>query len=147
MLANVSVPVAVGTKSLASTPLTDLLNATRARTVCKGILRSIAGLGVVENRVEILPQSLVDQVGPEPKKAAVPATITLNPDGSLVSFVLDAKFAGDGHRLELKYDFKFTGPASLQDMPKLPDAAQITVLPDRAAMDAFYQRLGKAQGS
>lgn len=31
----------------------DLLNATRARTVCKGILRSIAGLGVVENRVEM----------------------------------------------------------------------------------------------
>jgi hypothetical protein len=101
----------------------------------------------VQNRVEILPQSLVDRIGPELKKAAVPATITLNPDGSLESFVLDAKFAGDGHRLELKYDFKFTGPASLQDMPKLPDASQITVLPDRAAMDDFYRRLGEAQGS
>jgi hypothetical protein len=101
----------------------------------------------VKNRVEILPQSLVDQVGPELKKAAVPATITLNPDGSLSSFVLEAKFAGDGHQLELKYDFRFTGKASLQDMPKLPDASQITVLPDRAAMDEFYRRLGEAQGS
>ena len=101
----------------------------------------------VKNRVEVLPQSLVDQIGPELKKAAVPATITLNPDGSLVSFVMEAKFGGDGHQLELKYDFRFTGKASLQDMPKLPDAAQITVLPDRAAMDAFYRRLGEAQGS
>jgi len=101
----------------------------------------------VKKRVEILPQSLVDQIGPELKKAAVPATITLNPDGSLVSFVMEAKFTGDGHQLDLKYEFRFTGKASLQDMPKLPDASQITVLPDRAAMDDFYRRLGEAQGS
>ncbi len=101
----------------------------------------------VKNKVEILPQSLVDQVGPELKKAMVPTTITLNSDGSLVSFVMDAKFSGDGHNLELKYDFRFTGKASLQDMPKLPDASQITVLPDRAAMNDFYRRLGEAQGS
>jgi hypothetical protein len=101
----------------------------------------------VKNKVEILPQSLVDQVGPELKKAMVPATITLNPDGSLVSFAMEAKFSGDGHQIELKYEFKFTGRASLQDMPKLPDAAQITVLPDRAAMNEFYRRLGEAQGS
>ncbi len=101
----------------------------------------------VENRVEILPPSITDLIGPELKKAAIPATITLNPDGSLVSFTMEAKFAGDGHQLELKYEFRFTGKASLQDMPKLPDAAQITVLPDRAAMDGFYRRLGEAQGS
>jgi len=101
----------------------------------------------VENRVEILPQSLVDQIGPELKKAAVPATITLNPDGSLVSFAMEAKFAGDGHRLELKYDFRFTGKASLQDMPKLPEASQITALADDAAKQEFYRRLSEAQGS
>ena len=101
----------------------------------------------VENRVEILPPSLTSQIGPELKKADIPATITLNPDGSLVSFVMEAKFAGDGHQLELKYEFRFTGKASTQDMPKLPDASQITVLPDKAAKDAFNQRLGEAQGS
>ncbi|MDQ7802096.1 hypothetical protein Q5425_00020 [Amycolatopsis sp. A133] len=101
----------------------------------------------VKNKVEILPPSITGQVGPELKKAAVPATITLNPDGSLVSFAMEAKFAGDGHQVELKYEFRFTGKASLQDMPKLPDAGQITVLPDRAAMDEFYRRLGEAQGS
>ncbi|WP_410596034.1 hypothetical protein [Amycolatopsis sp. lyj-23] len=101
----------------------------------------------VENKVEILPPSITSQVGPELKKAAVPATITLNPDGSLVSFAMEAKFAGDGHQVELKYEFRFTGKASPQDMPKLPDASQITVLPDRAAMDEFYRRLGEAQGS
>ncbi|MEV6831288.1 hypothetical protein [Amycolatopsis sp. NPDC051102] len=101
----------------------------------------------VKDKVEILPPSITGQVGPELKKAAVPATITLNPDGSLASFVMEAKFAGDGHQLELKYEFRFTGKASLQDMPKLPDASQITVLPDRAAMDDFYRRLGEAQGS
>ncbi|MFJ1762115.1 hypothetical protein ACIOD2_17450 [Amycolatopsis sp. NPDC088138] len=101
----------------------------------------------VKNKVEILPPSITDQVGPELKKAMVPTTITLNPDGSLVSFVMEAKFGGDGHQVELKYEFKFTGKASQQDMPRVPDASQITVLPDRAAMDDFYRRLGEAQGS
>jgi hypothetical protein len=100
----------------------------------------------VKNRVEILPSSITDRIGPELNKAAVPATITLNPDGSLASFAMEAKFAGDGHQVELKYEFRFTGKASLQDMPKVPDAGQITVLPDRAAMDEFYRRLGEAQG-
>ena len=100
----------------------------------------------LDNRVEVLPPSMLDQIGPELKKALIPATITLNPDGSLVSFVMEAKFEGDGHKLELRYDFRFTGKAGPQDMPAVPDAAQVTVLPDQAAKQDFYRRLGELQG-
>jgi hypothetical protein len=101
----------------------------------------------LKNRVEVLPQKLLDQVGPELKKAVIPTTITLDADQSLISFVMDAKFEGDGHKLELKYDFRFTGKATAQDLPKIPDAAEVTVLPDEAAKRDFYDRLAKVQGS
>jgi len=29
----------------------------------------------------------------------------------------------------------------------VPDAAEVTVLPDKAAVDDFYRRLGEKQGS
>ena len=101
----------------------------------------------LDNRVEVLPQKLLDEVGPELKKSVIPTTITLNPDGSLVSFAMDAKLDGDGHKLEIRYGFRFTGKATAQDLPKVPDAAEVTVLPDKAAVDDFYRRLGEKQGS
>ncbi len=101
----------------------------------------------LDNRVEVLPPSLLDQIGPELKKAQIPATITLNPDGSLDSFVMEAKFEGDGHKLELRYEFKFTGKATAQDLPATPDPSQVTALPDNAAKQDFYRRLGEAQGN
>lgn len=100
----------------------------------------------LDNRVEVLPKSLLDQVGDELKKAQIPATITLNPDGSLDTFLMEAKFEGDGHKLELRYEFKFTGKATQQDLPAMPTADQVTVLPDDAAKDDFYRRLGELQG-
>jgi hypothetical protein len=101
----------------------------------------------LEKRVEVLPQKFLDAMGPELKKAVVPTVITLNPDGSLVSFVMDAKFDGDGHKIELHYDFHFTGKATAQDLPQLPAAGDVTALPDDAAKQDFYRRLGELQGS
>ena len=101
----------------------------------------------LDNRVEVLPDSMLAQVGDELKKAQIPATITLNPDGSLVTFLMEAKFEGDGHKLELRYEFKFTGKATTQDLPATPDVSQVTALPDDAAKKDFYRRLGEAQGN
>lgn len=101
----------------------------------------------LERRVEILPTSISGAITDEMKKAPVTTTVSLNADGTLNQIVMDAKIEGGGHKVELRYDFRFTGKASAQDMPKLPtDAAQITVLPDKAAKDDFYRRLDALNG-
>ncbi|GAA3538284.1 hypothetical protein GCM10022222_22370 [Amycolatopsis ultiminotia] len=101
----------------------------------------------LDDRVEVLPDSLLSKVGPQLRKSVVPTTIKLKPDGSLAEFVMAAKLSGDGHQLELRYDFRFTGAATAQDLPKVPDAAQVTALPDSAAEQDFYQRLSQLQGN
>lgn len=58
-----------------------------------------------------------------------------------------AKFDGDGHRLELRYDFRFTGPATPRDLPTVPDPSQVTALPDNAAKQDFYRRLSQLQSN
>ncbi|MER6758777.1 MULTISPECIES: hypothetical protein [Amycolatopsis] len=100
----------------------------------------------LDRRVELLPDKVVNEVGPELRKAVVPSTITLKPDGSLAEFTMAAKFEGDGHKVELRYDFKFTGEATASDLPTVPDASQVTVLADDAAKQDFYRRLGELQG-
>ncbi len=100
----------------------------------------------LDRRVELLPDKVLNQVGPELRKAVVPSTITLKPDGSLAAFTMAAKFEGDGHKVELRYEFKFTGEATPSDLPTVPDASQVTVLADDAAKQDFYRRLGELQG-
>ncbi|WP_409489770.1 hypothetical protein [Amycolatopsis sp. cmx-11-12] len=100
----------------------------------------------IERRVEILPPSISGAITEEMKKAPVPTTVSLNPDGTLNQIVMDAKIEGGGHKIELRYDFRFTGKATTQDLPKLPDASQITVLPDKAAKDDFNRRFNELKG-
>ncbi|QRP45353.1 hypothetical protein [Amycolatopsis sp. FDAARGOS 1241] len=101
----------------------------------------------LDKRVELLPPDLVAEVGPQLKKAVIPTTIKIKPDGSLDYFTMAAEFSGDGHNLELRYDFRFTGKATAADMPKLPDPSQVTNLPDDNAKQDFYRRLAQLQGS
>ena len=100
----------------------------------------------LDKRIEILPDQVLSSIGPDLRKQVVPAVITLKPDGSLAEFTMNAKFAGGGHKVELSYDFKFTGPATAADLPTVPDPAQVTALPDDAAKNDFYRRLGELQG-
>lgn len=99
----------------------------------------------LERRVEVLPPSISGGITDEMKKAPVLTTVSLNADGTLNQLVMDAKIEGGGHKVELRYEFRFTGKATVRDMPKLPDVAQITVLPDEAARRDFFRRLGDLQ--
>ncbi|KZB82088.1 hypothetical protein [Amycolatopsis regifaucium] len=100
----------------------------------------------IERRVEVLPPKITGAITDEMKKAPVLTTVSLNADGTLNQIVMDAKIEGGGHKIELRYDFRFTGKATAQDMPKLPDASQITVLPDKAAKDDFNRRFAELKG-
>ncbi len=99
----------------------------------------------LDQRVITLPAQLRTSVGDGLEKSAIPTVITLNENGSLASFVMNAKSEDGGHRVELLYDFKFTGVASAQDLPRVPDPAQLTVLPDEAAAADFKRRLNDFQ--
>ncbi|WP_158881227.1 hypothetical protein [Amycolatopsis anabasis] len=96
-------------------------------------------------RVEVLPDSVLGQITDTMRKQIVPTTITLDPGGALEQILMEANISAEGHRIELREEFHFTGKASPNDFPKLPDAAQITVLPDQAAVDDFYRRLDQAR--
>jgi len=97
-----------------------------------------------DERVLTLPPKLSEKVSEKLKKSAIPTTITMNADGSPTSFIMEAKFDGDGHKIELRFDFKFTGQASAQDLPNVPDPAQLTVL-DQSGANEYYRRLGELQ--
>ncbi len=92
----------------------------------------------------VLPPKLQERIGEDLKKSIIRTTITLAPDGGPVSFLMDGKLDGDGHHVEIHYDFKFTGKATPQDLPKIPDPAQVTVL-DQAGTDEYNRRLGEIQ--
>lgn len=100
----------------------------------------------LDERVIALPTKVRENVGDALRKGVIPAVITLNPDGSPASFVMDAKLEGDGHKVELRYDFKFTGNATVQDLPKIPDPPQVTVL-DQAGADDFDRRVLEFQAA
>jgi hypothetical protein len=100
----------------------------------------------LEERVITLPTKVREKVTDDLRKGVIPTVITLNSDGSPTSFVMDAKLEGDGHKVELRFDFKFTDKATAQDLPKIPDAAQVTVLDQAGAVD-FDRRVLEFQAA
>jgi hypothetical protein len=41
--------------------------------------------------------------------------------------------------------YQLDGQPSENDLPKVPDPSQVTALPDQAAVDDFYNRMGQIQ--
>jgi hypothetical protein len=123
---------------------------TGARTLPDGKTEVTAAVPLsafLDARVEVLPQAILDQIGTGMRKEIVPTKVTLSADGRLSQIVMEATLSKENHRIELREDFHFTGKATPQDFPKLPDPANVTVLPDKPAVDDFYRRLGELQGS
>jgi hypothetical protein len=98
-------------------------------------------------RVEVLPQSALSRLSDAIRQEIIPTKVTLEQDGTLSQIGMEAKISKDNHNVELRYDYKFTGKATVQDFPKTPDPADVTPLPDKPAVDDFYRRLGELQGS
>lgn len=95
----------------------------------------------LDAKVEQLPSSLSALISDEMRKEVVPTKVVINADNTLDQIVMDAKIDKSGHHVELHEEFHVTGAASPNDFPALPDPSQITPLPDKAAVDAFYDKL------
>jgi hypothetical protein len=101
----------------------------------------------LKTRVEVLPQSALSRFRDAIRQEIIPTKVTLEQDGTLSQISMEAKISKDNHNVELRYDYKFTGKATVQDFPKTPAPADVTPLSDKPAVDDFYRRLGDLQGS
>ncbi|HVV14257.1 hypothetical protein [Amycolatopsis sp.] len=99
----------------------------------------------LDNSVITFPQSILDQIGPEMKTKSFQAKITLDGQGKLTDLQLGGTVTGDGHELEINEHYRLDGVPTENDLPKVPDAADVTVLADSAAVDDFYNRMGEIQ--
>jgi len=100
----------------------------------------------LENRVVVFPESISDQFTDEMKKQTFRARIVLDAKGKLSELEMGGKIPGDGHELEVDMHYRLDGTPTENDLPKVPDPAQVTVLADSAAVRDFYARMGDIQG-
>ena len=110
-------------------------------------LRADVTLGAfLDNRVVVFPDTILSQITDEMKKQTLQARIVLDPKGKLTELQLGGKIPGNGHELEVNEHYRVDGQPSANDLPKVPDPAQVTVLADSAAVNDFYARMGEIQG-
>jgi hypothetical protein len=122
---------------------------TSARTLPDGKIEVAASVPLsafFEARVEVLPDSIMSQISDATRKEIVPTKVTISADGTLSQITMEATISGDNHKIELREDFRFTGKATPQDFPQTPAPADVTVLPDRPAVDDFYRRMTEITG-
>ncbi|GAA5153624.1 MULTISPECIES: hypothetical protein [Amycolatopsis] len=101
---------------------------------------------VLQNRVVVFPQSILDQIGAELKAQTLRARIVIDARGKLAELQLEGTVAGGGHEVELRTHYRLDGTPTENDLPKLPDPADVTVLADSTAVSDFYARMGEIQG-
>ncbi|WP_020668386.1 hypothetical protein [Amycolatopsis nigrescens] len=100
----------------------------------------------LQNKVIVFPPSLLGLISDKMKTEVLPTRLILDPKGKLTEIEMTGKIADAGHEVEVRMHYKLDGEPTANDLPKLPDASQVTVLPDKAAVDDFYRRLGEIQG-
>lgn len=101
---------------------------------------------VIDNRVIVFPDSMLDQISTDMKAQTLQARIVLDPKGKLSEIQLTGTIKGDGHELEVNKHYRLDGTPTEYDLPKVPAPADVTVLADSAAVSDFYARLGEIQG-
>lgn len=100
----------------------------------------------LDNRVVVFPQSILNQISPGMKAETLRARIALDPAGKLTEIQLGGTIRGDGHEVEINEHYRLDGTPTQNDLPKVPDPADVTVLPDSTAVSDFYARMGEIQG-
>lgn len=100
----------------------------------------------LDNRVIVFPQSLLDQISPDMKNQTLQGRIVLDPAGKLTEIQVSGSVTGNGHEIEVNVRYHLDGMPTDNDLPKVPDPADVTVLADSAAVSDFYARMDQIQG-
>jgi len=100
----------------------------------------------IEEDVVTFPPSIEDELTADMKAQTFRTSVLLDPQGKLNDIRMQGKVTGNGHELEVDIHFRLDGTPSENDLPKVPDPAQVTVISDSAAINDFYARMGQIQG-
>lgn len=100
----------------------------------------------IDNRVVVFPDSILSKITTDMKAQTLRTRIVLDPKGTLTEITMGGTINGNGHQLEINEHYRLDGTPSENDLPKVPDPADITVLADSVAVNDFYARMGEIQG-
>ncbi|WP_245975585.1 hypothetical protein [Amycolatopsis palatopharyngis] len=99
----------------------------------------------LEHRVIGFPEQLLANVSESMRSEPLTALIVLGPEDELRRIEMAGTVSDDGHELEVRMAYQVLEPPTENDLPPVPDAGEVTALKDQAAVNDFYDRLGKIQ--
>ncbi|QFU93937.1 hypothetical protein [Amycolatopsis sp. YIM 10] len=152
---------ATGTYIAACKMVNAMVNATKnykAAKVAKRLADGSVELEVditfrtfLEFKIEQFPDELIAKFTDEMMNNLVKTKISLTPQMKARQIEMTSKFNGKSKidkdvQIDVHYLFQIIEGATEKDIPAIPDAAQVTALPDQAAVDDFNRRKGEAQG-
>ncbi|GAB3580767.1 hypothetical protein GCM10027445_51630 [Amycolatopsis endophytica] len=114
-----------------------------------GSLELVANVSLsafIEQDVVTFPATIENEFTADMKAQTFRTRVTLDPRGKLTEIQMQGKITGNGHELEVDIHYRLDGTPSENDLPKVPDPSQVTVLSNSAAVNDFYARMGEIQG-
>ena len=105
----------------------------------------------VEFKIELFPDDLIAKFTDEMMNTIIATKITLTPQNTASRIEMKGTFSGKSKsgndaKIDIDYLFQITEGATERDIPAIPDASQVTVLPDQGAVDDFNRRRAEIQG-
>ncbi|RSM67408.1 hypothetical protein DMH04_49050 [Kibdelosporangium aridum] len=100
----------------------------------------------IDNSVIPIPADVTALVEPEMMGKVFPTKIIVNADGTLRKVEVKGEVPGKDGKVQLEVGYEARGRSAADDFPPLPAAGETTALPDKAASDDFWARLGATRG-
>ncbi|MEV4317570.1 hypothetical protein [Actinocrispum sp. NPDC049592] len=93
-----------------------------------------------------IPADITTRIDPDMTGKLIPVRLTLNSDGTFRRIEVNGAVLGKAGKVQLQVGYETKGPSASDDYPPVPQPAEVTALPDKAAVDDFWARLGQIRG-
>ncbi|MDI5979461.1 hypothetical protein [Amycolatopsis magusensis] len=105
----------------------------------------------VEFKIEVFSDEIIGKFTDEMMNTPIATRVEVSPQQTMRSIGMTGTFAGKSRsgkdvRIDIQYDYRITEGATEKDLPPIPDASQVTMLPDEAAVADFNRRKDEIQG-
>jgi hypothetical protein len=92
-----------------------------------------------------IPADIMALVDPAMTGRLIPLRIQINSDGTLRKIEINGEVPGQNGKMQIQLGYDAKGPSEPGDFPPVPQPAEITALPDRAAANEFQVKLGQVR--
>jgi hypothetical protein len=99
----------------------------------------------MDNSVINIPKEVAAPIEPDMMAKLIPVKIVVNGDNTLRRIEIRGEVAGRAAKVQVELGYEARGPAQASDFPALPAPAEVTALPDKAARDDFWRKMGTAE--